>query len=513
MEPDATGPRIVIAGCGFGGIAMAVALKKAGIESFVIVERGSDVGGVWRDNSYPGAACDVPSRLYSFSFASDFPWSHSFAPQCEIHAYLRQCIDRFGLAPHLRLNTEIAGAAFDDDELRWKLQTADGDTIDAEIFVSAVGLFNRPYLPELPGRDAFAGRQFHSARWDHDFPLAGKNVAVIGTGASAIQFVPEIAREVRQLHVFQRTPQYVFPKGDRGGAVDETSWFRRQRLSRRLQRLKLFLSFERGTRRRSSDRMTRAGERRFLDHLERKVSDPELRGKLTPDYRLGCKRVLRSDDWYDALIRPNVTLVDSPIARILPEGVETLDERVHPADAIIYGTGFTPTDYLAPMRVTGRGGAELSAAWRDGAEAYFGITVAGFPNFFMLYGPNTNLSGSIIYMLESQARYVVRCIRTLDRQHARVMDVRDSAQRRINREIQRRIAATVLVDDNCHSYFRTASGRVTTQWPGFELEYRLRTRRVRTADYDFGDRLPGRAAPISPSQDHDSFDSDLRLQG
>ena len=478
--------RIVIVGCGFGGIAMAIALKKAGISSFSIIEKSDDIGGVWRDNGYPGAACDVPSRLYSYSFEQNYNWSESFAPQREIHDYLRRCAEKYGVRPHIRFGTEIESAAFDEGAGSWMLKTTAGERIEADIFISAMGLFNRAKLPDIPGRDDFAGMSFHSSHWNHEYALDGKSVAVIGTGASAIQFVPEIARQVKHLAVFQRTPHYIMPKEKRGSSPAERSWFQRQALGRALERFKIFLNMEKGTRRRSSIPKTEAAEQVFLKSLERQVPDPVLRQKLTPDYHLGCKRVLRSDDWYPALQRSNVDLIDTPIDKIDQTGIQTGGGQKRDVDAIIYGTGFTPTDFLSPVRLTGLTGVELNQAWRDGAEAYLGITVTGFPNFFMMYGPNTNLSGSIIFMLESQARYIVRCIRSLHRHRARYMAVNAAAQRRLNAEIQSRIAETVIMDDNCHSYFKTASGKVTTQWPGYLTEYRLRTSRVRAGDYVFG---------------------------
>jgi cation diffusion facilitator CzcD-associated flavoprotein CzcO len=480
-----TSYRIVIVGCGFGGIAMAIALKKAGFSEFSIIERSDDIGGVWRDNGYPGAACDVPSRLYSYSFEQKYDWSESFAPQREIHDYLRRCAEKYGVLPHIRFNTEIESAAFDEKAGSWILKTTGGEAIDTDIVISAMGLFNRAKLPDIPGRDNFTGTSFHSSHWNHDYALDGKTVAVIGTGASAIQFVPEIAKQVKHLSVFQRTPHYIMPKEKRGSSPAERSWFQRQALGRKLERFKIFLNMEKGTRRRSSLPMTEAAERVFLKGLERQVPDPVLRAKLTPDYHLGCKRVLRSDDWYPALQRPNVELVDAPIDSIYAAGVKTKDGKSREFDAIIYGTGFTPTDFLSPVQLTGLNRVELNQAWRDGAEAYLGVTIAGFPNFFMMYGPNTNLSGSIIFMLESQSRYIVRCLRSMRRRKARTMTVSHEAQRKLNEEIQNRIAETVIMDDNCHSYFKTESGKVTTQWPGYLTEYRLRTSRVHAADYLF----------------------------
>lgn len=488
------GPEIVIAGCGFGGIAVAVALKKAGFGDFTIYEKAAEVGGVWRDNAYPGAACDVPSRLYSLSFAQDFPWSARYAPQREIHAYLRRCVERYGLTPHLRLGAGIGAARFDEARGRWRIETTDGARREADIFISAVGLFDRPALPDIPGRAAFEGPQFHSARWDQAVSLAGKTVAVIGTGASAIQFVPAIAPAAKALHVFQRSAQYVMPKPD--GPV-RRGWWWRLPVVRNLDRFRVFLGFERVIPRRASERLTAKGQAGFLAYLETAVPDPDLRRRLTPDYPLGCKRVLISNDWYPALQRLNVELVDAGIEAILPDGIRTRDGTVRKADVIVYGTGFTPTDFLASLPVTGLGGRTLEEVWRDGTEAYLGIAVAGFPNFFMLYGPNTNTAGSIVYMLESQARYIVRALRALGRRDARTMTVRAAVQRRYNDEIQRRIAGTVLVKPGCRSYFQTAAGKVTTQWPGLMVAYRWRTRRVRAADFDFADtpRPPAAAAP------------------
>lgn len=477
--------RIVIIGSGFGGIAMAIALKRAGFGEFSIIERSGDIGGVWRDNGYPGAACDVPSRLYCYSFEQDYDWSAAFAPQAEIYEYLRRCADKYGVRPHVRFNTEIAGAVFDERAGNWSLTTTAGETIEADVVISAMGLFNRPKLPDIPGREAFAGVQFHSSRWNHDYALDGKSVAVIGTGASAIQFVPEIAKIVGRLAVFQRTPHYIMPKEQRGTAPAERSRFQRSALGRALERFRIFYNMEKGTRRRSSLAMTEAAERVFLKGLERQVPDPALRAKLTPDYHLGCKRVLRSDDWYPALQRPNVELVTTPIERIDATGITTADGNHRDFDAIIHGTGFTPTDFLSPVKLTGLNGLTLDDAWRDGAEAYLGVTVSGFPNFFIMYGPNTNLSGSIVFMLESESRYIVRCLRAMRRRGARYMAVDGAAQRRHNAEIQSRIAQTVIMDDNCHSYFRTETGKVTTQWPGYLTEYRLRTSRVHAGDYVF----------------------------
>ena len=475
-------PEIAIIGSGFGGIGLAIRLKKAGIDDFTIYERNHEIGGVWRDNTYPGAACDVPSRMYSYSFEADYPWSDRYGGQPEILAYLRHCVEKYGIGPHIRFGREIREAMFDETVSLWHLETAEGAVIDARICVSAVGLFNQIRMPDIPGMELFEGPQFHSARWDHECDLDGRTVAVIGTGASAIQFVPAIAPRAGRLLVYQRSPQYVMPRDgrpveQRGGVL--------KTLTHRLDRFNIYREAEIRTRRRASPKMTAEGQAAFLSRLEREVPDPDLRRKLTPSYPLGCKRVLQSNDWYPALQRPNVELIDEAVTEISADGVHTGDGTIRQADVIVYGTGFTPTRFLTPMQVTGLCGADLNAAWRDGAEAYLGMTVSGFPNFFMMYGPNTNIAGSIVFMLESQARYIVSAVRCLRRGGARRMTVREDVQRRFNERVQERLGRTVLVADTCHSYFQDPSGKVTTQWPGFMLEYRHRTRRLRRADYDF----------------------------
>ncbi len=481
----ATSTPIVIIGCGFGGIALAIALKNAGLNSFTILERASEVGGVWRDNSYPGAACDVVSRLYSFSYDQDYTWSTAFAPRDEIFAYIKQCVERHGIREHVRFESEVASASFDAAAGTWTVETTRGARFVTPVLVSAVGLFNNPSIPDIPGRDKFKGEQFHSARWNHAYALAGKTVAVIGNGASAVQFVPKIAREVAKLYLFQRSPQYVMPKSIFPGTGDWDKWLQWHPRLCGLARLKIFFMFERFIwRRKWRPQLRLKGEEGFRKLLEAKIKDPELRRKLTPNYPMGCKRQLVSDEWYDTLVRPNVELVDSAIERIEPDGIRTRDGKFRRVDAVIYGTGFTPTAFLTPMRITGLAGRDLNDAWRNGAEAYLGLAVTGFPNFFMLYGPNTNAVASIIYMLECQARYIVSAIRTLGRRGARYINVRADAQKRFVDEAQERLAQTIPARPDCFTYFKDASGRITTQWPGYALEYRIRTHALRARDFE-----------------------------
>jgi cation diffusion facilitator CzcD-associated flavoprotein CzcO len=477
---------ILIIGAGFGGIAMAIALETAGMHDYVILERAEDVGGVWRDNSYPGAACDVVSRIYSYSYDQDYEWSTLFAPQPEILAYIHKVVDRHALRRRIRFGKEVRDARFDGERGLWRLATAEGEAIETPILISAVGLFNRVKIPDFPGRDGFKGVQFHSAAWRHDVDLVGKTVAVVGNGASAVQFVPKIAPLVKQLYLYQRTPQYVLPRAIVPGTGEWDARLQRRRWLRGVARLKIFFAYEKFVWRRKWRPSARLrGEAGYRAMLAAKVKDPALRAKLTPSYPIGCKRQLVSNEWIDTLIRPNVEVIDTPVETVTPNGIRTNDGVERKVDAIIYGTGFTPTDYLQPMHVTGLNGRDLNQAWREGAEAYLGISVTGFPNFFMLYGPNTNAITSIIFMLECQARYIVKCIDTLHRRKARYMTVRENAQRRFVAMLQRRIAPTVQAMSICLTYYKNEFGRVTTNWPGYALEYRWRTRHVRPGDFDF----------------------------
>ena len=477
---------VLIIGCGFGGMALAIELKNNGINDFVILERASDIGGVWRDNTYPGAACDVVSRFYSFSCDQDYEWSQPFAPQTEIWEYALKVVERHGIRPHVRFNTEVRDASFDERTGMWTVDTSVGTRFTTPILVSAVGLFNHANIPNLPGRDDYKGVSFHSSNWNHDFPLAGKTVAVIGCGASAVQFIPKIAPQVEKLVLYQRSPQYVMPKAIFPGASEFDAWLQKRKWLRGLARLKVYLMFERFIlRRRIFPNARLKGEAAFRALLERKVKDPELRKKLTPNYPMGCKRQLVSDHWYDTLTRPNVEVVTEPISRMDASGVVTGDGKHHSFDAVIYGTGFTPTTYLTPMVIKGLNGRDLNEAWRNGAEAYLGITVTGFPNFFMLYGPNTNAPSSIIFMLECQSRYVVNAIKTLQARRARYMNVRADRQRDFNVEAQARLSTTIPARADCFTYFKDPSGKITTNWPGYATEYRWRTRAVKSRDYEF----------------------------
>jgi cation diffusion facilitator CzcD-associated flavoprotein CzcO len=476
---------VAIIGTGFGGLGMAIRLKQSGLDDLVVFEKGDDVGGCWRENTYPGAACDVPSHLYSFSFEPKHDWSRRFAPQPEILDYLRHCAEKYDVRRHVRFNTEVTGAEFDEGAGVWEIALADGSTHRAQVLVTATGQLSRPAYPRIPGIDSFAGELFHSARWNHDYDLTGKRVAVIGTGASAIQFVPAIVDQVRHLTLFQKDAPYVTAKPDR-------EYHRRDHLAnatipglQKVKRTATYWLLE--TRALGFTKFSRA---MALDawlaarNINRNVADPHLRGIVTPTDPIGCKRILLANDYYQALDRHDVDVIAEAITEIRPEGLVTADGALHEVDAIILGTGFAATDFLAPMQLRGRDGLDLNEAWRDGAEAYLGISVTGFPNLFMLYGPNTNLGhSSIVFMLESQVGYVLQAVQRLRRTGAAWLDVRADAQDEFNQEVQRRIKATVW-DKGCTSWYQTADGKNTNNWPGFTFAYRRRVAKFDASVYD-----------------------------
>lgn len=474
---------VAIIGSGFGGIGMAIRLKQAGVHDFAVLEKDHDVGGTWRDNTYPGAACDVPSHLYSYSFEPKKDWSRRFPPQAEILGYLRHCVRTYGVGPHLRFGCEVTGARFDQDAALWRITTTTGE-VTAKVLISACGQLNRPAYPPIEGRRSFRGAAFHSARWDHGTDLTGRRVAVIGTGASAIQFVPRIAAQVEQLHVFQRSAPYVIGKDDRPYTRRERRIFARVPGAQALDRAMIYAALEArvlGFVRYPG--LMKLVERRSRALLREQVTDRGLAARLVPDYPAGCKRVLISSDYYPALTRPNVELVTDPISHITPEGIVTRDGTAREVDVIVYGTGFQATDFLAPMKIIGLDGRELSEAWRDGAEAHLGITVTGFPNLFLLYGPNTNLGhNSIIYMLESQIRYVLGCVRAIRRHRLAWVEVRPEVQRAFNLGLQDRFDHTVWTA-GCSNWYQTDSGKIVNNWPGTTFGYRKATRRPDPRDY------------------------------
>jgi len=476
---------IAIVGAGFAGIGAAIRLLQAGIDSFTIFERAPEIGGTWRDNGYPGAACDVPSHAYSLSFEQNPGWTRRFSPSAEIQAYLLGLAEKWGLRSRLRLDTEIVSARFDEEKGQWTLESSRGESATARVVISCVGGLVDPALPGIEGLASFSGEIFHTARWNHACDLTGRRVAVIGTGASAVQVVPEIAPRVARLSVFQRTPAWVVPKLDRRYSERARRLFARfpllLRASRFLQQAQaelqgpmIFLD---------SPRLSALGERMSLRHLRAQVADPALREKLRPRFQFGCKRILLSDDYWATFERPNVELVTEPIARIAPSGIETGDGALRELDAIVLATGFALGLANAPFRVIGRGGRSLDEAWSDGASAYKGMSVSGFPNWFILMGPNTGPGHtSVLLYTEAQIEHVLGAIRRLRGEGLRSIEVRREAQERWNAGIQGRMKHMVW-SSGCKSWYLSEDGSNHSLYPGFATEYVLRTRRFDARDY------------------------------
>jgi cation diffusion facilitator CzcD-associated flavoprotein CzcO len=484
-----TTPTIAIIGAGFSGLGMGYYLRRAGFDSFTIFEKAQELGGVWRENTYPGAACDVPSHLYSFSFDPHYPWSTAFGPQHEILDYLRQLARKHDLERHIRYGREVTGARFDEARGLWVIRFADGQIHEAQVLITGVGQLHRPAFPQVPGIERFTGPAFHSAKWDHAVDLAGKTVASIGTGPSAIQYVPAIAPRVKQLHVFQRSPAWCVHKVDRAYTRPERWLLKHWPWTHTVDRLRIFwyVEFVASVVQKHSIFHWFSNALVRLIHtllLRLNVKDPALRAKLTPDFPVGCKRLLFSNDWFKTLAQPNVELVTDAITAIDETGVVTADGRHRAVDAIIYGTGFTATQFLAPMEFIGRGGASLRQRWQAGAQAYLGVTVADFPNFFTLYGPNTNLGvGTIIFMLERQQRYVVKLLEIMRARRLKTLDVRADAQRAFNDELDERSRQLVYYG-GCNSWYLT-NGRNTQNWVGYMTEYGRRLREPELAHYAF----------------------------
>jgi cation diffusion facilitator CzcD-associated flavoprotein CzcO len=477
---------VAIVGAGMAGLGMAIQLKRAGIDDFVVFEKAADVGGTWWDNTYPGCACDTMSLLYSYSFEPKKDWSRMFPRQAEILEYLRECADKYGARRHIRFGTAITGAHYDEEAAQWRLFTADGETIRAKVAIVALGLLHLPRYPPTPGRERFQGAMFHSSHWDHGYDLAGKRVAVVGTGGSTIQFVPEIADRVAHLTVFQRTPPWILPKPDRRLTRLELAMFRTLPVTLRAYRAAIYWGHEALGVALRTNPLLRLVEWVALRHLRRQVPDPQLRGKLIPDYRLGCKRPLVSNEYYPTLNRPNVDLVTAGIERITERAVITADGTEHAVDAIIFGTGFHATDVFqqANADIAGAGGVKLLDVWRDGMEAYLGVATAGFPNLFFLLGPNSVGDNSTVFMIEAQVRYILRCVRLLLADpRARAIAVRPQAQAAFNSALQQRLSKAVWSVGGCTSWYLDAAGVNRTLWPGSTLTYWLRTRRPRARDF------------------------------
>jgi len=481
--------RIAIIGTGFSGLCIGHFLKKRDDADITIFEKAGRIGGTWRDNIYPGAECDVPSALYSFSFVRNPNWTHKWSEQPEILAYMDQCCEKFGLMPHIRFNTEVTEARFDEAAGVWRV-TAGGETSEFDVVISAVGQLHKPSFPAIEGADSFEGTHFHSAEWDHRIDLAGKRVAVIGNAASALQFIPQIAPNVAHMDVYQRSPNWVLPKNDR--AYNAFEKWAGTALSPLTQLYRFFLWFraevllfplmegieENGIRKKVKEQA--------IQYIHDNISDPVLREKLVPNYPVGAKRILFSDDYYEGLNRDNVKVVTDPIVRIVKNGVVTGDGTVREADVLVYATGFVSTDFLTPMEVIGRGGQSLNDKWAaNGAEAYYGITHTGFPNFFMMYGPNTNLGhNSIIVMIEAQTRFILSCLDQLDARMAKWLDVTAQAQTAYNDHLAERMEkmAWNAVEESWYK----RDGKIINNWVGRTWEYRNRTKRMTPDAFEYG---------------------------
>ena len=458
---------------------MAIALKKAGINSFAILEKANDVGGTWRDNHYPGCACDVQSHLYSFSFEPNPNWTRMYAPQPEIKKYLQHCARKYGLLPHLQFGQEVKKAIYDEKNKLWRLETAAGKTLTARMVVSGMGGLSTPAYPNIKGLDQFKGVTFHSQDWQHDYPLEGKKVAVIGTGASAIQFVPQIVPKVGRLDLYQRTPPWIMPKPDRAITSAERALFKYAPKTQEAMRNAIYLQLEsRVLGFVVNPQIMKLAELQARRHIRQSIKDPALRKKVTPDYTFGCKRVLISNDYLPSLAQPNVDVITHGIKEVRANSIIGDDGQERQVDAIIFGTGFKAQDPIPRGAVFGKGGVDLIDTWQEGAQAYLGSAVNGFPNFFMLMGPNTGLGhSSMVFMIEAQAQYIVQCLNTIRDRGLSYMDVRKDVQASYTRDIQQRLQKSVWAS-GCQSWYLSADGHNGAAWPGFTWQYWLVTRRL-----------------------------------
>lgn len=476
--------KVAIIGSGFGGLGMAYSLRKSGVDSIAILEKADDLGGTWRENTYPGCGCDVPSHFYSYSFEPHYPWTWRYARQDQILEYQHHVARKYDLEKHIRYRSEVQSAVYDNARSIWTLTLKDGSTLEAESVISAVGQLHQAAYPNIPGRESFKGKTFHSSHWDHSYALEGKTVAVIGTGASAVQFLPEIAPKVKTLKLFQRSPGWTFPKVEKQFSKFERWLLDTFPVVHDLDRLRIFLICELLAAAYNGNRLL-AWLVTSVSKLQARwqLSDPALRKKLRPDFSIGCKRILLTNAWLPTLARPNVEVVDDAIAEITPTGVRTADGQLREVDAIIYGTGFKATQFLTPMTVKGRDGVDLHEQWGKGASAYLGMAIPGFPNFFVLYGPNTNVgSGSIIFMLEQQQNYIAKLMKQRSLNKWRSIEVTASAHSKYHREMQERSEGTTYAD-NCQSWYKTADGVNTNNWVGSMIEFRRRCAEPIASDF------------------------------
>ena len=475
----------IIIGAGFSGLGMAIKLKKEGMTNFVVLDRNPHLGGTWWDNSYPGAACDVQSHLYSFSFEPNPNWSRQFSPQEEILKYMEHCATKYGLNEKIQYNSTVNGAEYNDDSSIWTVTTANGKSYQARYVISCSGGLSQPSLPEIKGLDDFKGKMFHTARWDKNFDITGKTVAVIGTGASAIQIVPAIVPKVKQLYVYQRTPSWVIPKPDFVIGGFRKKLFSTLPVTQYMVRGWMYwvhelmaIGFV------ANKSVLEFATKIVARHIKKSVKDETLRKKLTPNYTLGCKRILLSNDYYPALQQPNAEVVTDGIKEINEHGILTVDGKQRDVDAIVLATGFHAAEGMLVYDVKGKNGLQLSDAWKDGAEAYLGTSVAGFPNWFFVVGPNTGLGHtSVIIMIEAQIKYIMAAIKTMKQQNAQTLDVRPAVQKTFNEEMQQKLGKTVWQAGGCVSWYQMKNGKNVTIWPGFTFSFIQRTAKFEPDKY------------------------------
>ncbi|MCW3128330.1 MAG: 4-hydroxyacetophenone monooxygenase [Bacteroidetes bacterium] len=476
----------IIVGAGFSGLCMAIRLQAAGMDDFLILERNDALGGTWYDNAYPGAACDVESHLYSFSFEPNAAWSRQFSPQQEILQYMEHCTDKYHLRSKIQLNINVTGAVFDEASALWQVTTEAGHAFSARFIISCSGGLSQPAYPHIEGIGSFAGKMFHSARWDQDYDISGRKVAVIGTGASAIQIVPAIVDSVQELVLFQRTPPWVIPKPDKPISAFRRGMYKRFAFMRALYRFRLYWMHELT----AIGFVVNTGLLRLFTKIaarfiRKSVKDEALRAKVTPKYVIGCKRILLSNDYYPALQKPNVSVVVDGIKEINAKGILTRDGVQHDVDAIILATGFQASENVSRFAVRGLAGLDLNESWRNGAEAYLGTSVAGFPNMFLVVGPNTGLGhSSMILMIEAQVNYIMQALQEVQKQKARYVVVKKEAQQKFNEVLQADLARSIWQSGGCHSWYQTKDGKNVTLWPGFTFTFMKKTKRFELEKYD-----------------------------
>ncbi|MCO5230406.1 MAG: NAD(P)/FAD-dependent oxidoreductase [Chitinophagales bacterium] len=475
----------IIIGAGFSGIGMGIQLKRIGIDNFLILDSEDGPGGTWKVNNYPGAACDVQSHLYSFSFEPNPNWSKMFGLQEEILKYQEHCCEKFDLYPNCKFNTFVKDAVFNEDTFTWVVTTQKGEQFEAQFLVSASGGLSNPSYPNIQGLENFQGLAFHSAKWNHQVDLKGKRVAIIGSGASAIQIVPSIVDEVAHLDYYQRTPSWVLPKPDRYISSAEQYVFEKLPFTQALYRSVIYASLEsRAAGFVISPKLMTIAKQLGIRHIHKYIKDENLREKMTPKYEMGCKRILMSNDYYQAVARDYVDVISEEIASVDEHGIQANDGTYRPVDVIIFCTGFHASENILQYKIYGKDDQDLNQSWSDGPAAYLGTTVPDFPNLFILMGPNTGLGhNSMIYMIESQINYIIESMKYMNRKKVHAIEVRKDVYDRYNEAIQKRLQNTIW-KSGCQSWYLTKSGKNTTLWPGFTFEFRARTKFFNPGDYE-----------------------------